>query len=239
MNWRLTLALALVVTASAGLGAVSTARADDDIDSGPRWSGFYLGVDVGTASPGVSFTHTDSTGIDAMHQSGSGGALGLEGGMQRQWGNVVGGLDVSFTDTVRIDAKEESPTAPTRTRESAVRELWAFTARLGYAHDNWMIFGKAGFATADIDQTNILTVSQAQVSEFKARGNGVIVGGGFEYALYPNVIFGSEYDWVKLSAADLLAPTTLAPGAPVGETDTGISADMFVGKARFIFKMDP
>ena len=239
MTWRLNLAFGVALAASTGLGAISSAWADDDVDSGPRWSGVYLGVDVGTAAPGISFTHTDSTGIDAMHQSGSGGALGLEGGIERQWGNIVGGLDVSFTDTVRIDGKEESPTAPTRSRETAVRELWALTARLGYVHDNWMIFGKAGYATADIDQTNIVTVSQAQISEFQARGYGVIVGGGFEYALYSNVIFGSEYDWVTLSAADLLAPTTLAPGALLGETDTAISANMFVGKARFIFKMDP
>lgn len=239
MTWRLNMAACLALAASAVPGAMSAARADDDFDNGPRWSGYYLGVDVGTAMPTASFTHTDATGVDAMRQSGSGGALGLEFGVQKQWGNVVAGLDVSFTDTVRIDAKDESPTKADRTRASAVRELWALTARLGYVHSNWMIFAKAGWATADIDQVNTLTTTQAQISEFAARGNGVIVGGGFEYALYPNVIFGSEYDWANLSAADMLAPTTLAPGAPVGETDTSICAGVFVGKARFIFKMDP
>lgn len=241
MTLKLTIALCLALGATCGLGPASTAWADDYGDDAPEltWTGFYMGVDVGGTRPSVGYSHKDAKGLDVLQQNGTGWGMGLELGAQRQWGSLVAGLEGSFNDTVDNAVKQDSPTNTDRTRESAIRSLFAFTARLGLAHGNWMIYGKGGWANAEVDQANIQTSTQLRISEFNGRANGWTVGGGFEYALYPSVIFGTEYDWVRLNPGDRLTPSFLVPGAPAGETDTAMSADLQIAKARFVFKIDP
>ena len=235
MSMRLALALSAILS----LCAAPAARADDDGGDESPWSGFYLGADAGLTRTNLSYTHSETGSVDDLSQTSIGRAMGLEIGWQRQWGHVVAGVDASFTDLAHVEAKDESPTQTGRTRTSAARELWAVTARLGYVHQNWMIFAKAGWANADLDQVNIVTVSKARISEFGGRANGALIGGGFEYALYPSVILGSEYDWVSLSSGGTLTPSFQAPGVPADEADTNVSASLFVSKARLIFKIAP
>src|SRR5262245_28271855 len=155
------LALAIAVFASASLAARADGRPDVVYTPGPPpcttcdaaylgydWGGFYAGGHLG-----MGFARGEWTiiGPGLLEHNSSGIAGGVQLGWQKQWGNLVTGVEVSFTG---LDADITSHTAflgDEVTRTTQVSNLVSVTGRLGYAQDNLLAYVKAGYASADVD----------------------------------------------------------------------------------------
>ncbi len=123
------------------------------------------------------------------------GGFGVRLGYDWQSGNVVYGLvaDVSGVD-VRdsVSGFSTTPAAYTFTRQ--VDTLASIRARLGYVVNDWLIYGTAGYAWAEIDRTFATTNA---LNSFAATdgddGSGAQYGLGFEKRINDRWKVGVEY----------------------------------------------
>lgn len=236
MNALRLLALGTAICASGGLVARADGRPEPVVYTpqppiccevayfGYDWSGFYLG-----GHAGVAFTASEWSilGPGLLEHSVSGFAGGAQIGLQKQWANIVAGIEISYT---ALDADITSRTlffGPV-TRTSDVSNLVLVTGRLGYAQDNMLAYAKAGYATADVE-LGFRLPGTATAGTSSDREQGWTAGVGLEYAIRDNIILGLEYNYVRLNVDDrVLAPTTIV-------TDNG-GIDLQSILARISFK---
>jgi outer membrane immunogenic protein len=197
---------------------------------GYDWSGLYLGGHAGMAFMGSQWT---IAGPGQIEHSGNGFAGGVQIGLQKQWGNMVAGLEVSYTG---LDADVTSHTSflgvPV-TRSSEVSNLILVTGRLGYANDNLLAYAKAGYATADVD-FGFTFGGTATAGSSSEREHGWTAGVGLEYAIRDNIILGIEYNFVHLNADDrVLAPS------PVVAVDGDVDVQSILARVSFKFGARP
>jgi outer membrane immunogenic protein len=130
--------------------------------------------------------------------------------------------------------------------QTRVGELFLATARLGYAWDRWLAYGKGGFASAEIKtafQATVLTTvvqgvqlptgttfagqSSGSSSE---RQPGWTLGAGLEYMVTRNVTFGVEYNFINLQ------DRTQTAGATISENILGTIKNV---TAPISYRVDP
>ena len=178
----------------------------------PIWSGFYIGIHGGYGwgeadyinnFPGYVIPGPIGT---AFSHDIDGGKVGGHVGFNWQWNQIVLGLEGSGTWT-DIGRTVTSPFAPlTDTFTTEIRALGTITPRLGIAAGNALFYVKGGVAFGDIETratSNVLGVPVfVDASETRI---GWTVGGGLEYAVTPNWIFGIEgnyYDFGDVNVRD-------------------------------------
>jgi outer membrane immunogenic protein len=237
MNALRLLALGTAICASGGLVARADGRPEPVIYTpkppiccevayfGYDWSGFYLG-----GHAGVAFTASEWSilGPGLLEHSASGFAGGAQIGLQKQWANIVAGIEVSYTGLDGDITSHTSFLGTPVTRSSDVSNLLLVTGRLGYAQDNMLAYVKAGYATADVE-FGFRLPGTATAGSSSDREDGWTAGVGFEYAIRDNIILGIEYNYVRLKVDDrVLAPTTIV-------TDNG-GIDLQSILARISFK---
>jgi outer membrane immunogenic protein len=175
-----------------------------------NWSGIYLGGHLGYSWSGESATFTgiglggslDPKGFLAGGQIGANwqvGALvfGIEGDLS--WTNASGSTTIAGT-LVNADHN------------------WYGTAtgRLGYAWNNWLLYGKGGAAWMNADYST-------PAGSIKATRNGWIVGGGIEYGLAPNWSAKIEYDYLDLGTDVLMVPPSTKVDTQVHTLKMGLN----------------
>jgi outer membrane immunogenic protein len=185
------------------------------------WTGCYIGGHAGGGWSGARWTNIETTapwadfqtpgeGI-SYHASGrtGGGQIGCNYQFDRQW---VLGIEGTFSGAgikgSRLDTTFGSRDDIYATKVTA---LYSITGRLGYAWNNWLFYGKGGFAAA---RTNWAAVNTTPVSlgfpdmilPIPAAGHaklwhqGGLIGAGIEYAVSPNFILGVEYNFIALNS---------------------------------------
>jgi outer membrane immunogenic protein len=128
------------------------------------WSGSYLGVSGGGAW-GNAVVRNDLTGADQTPRMDlSGGIIGLTSGFNIQRGPVVFGLEGDISATNKKGSAVEFP--PNAAFHNEVREHWlsTFRGRIGYAHDNWLLYATGGGALANVENT-IGSVAVGEISD--------------------------------------------------------------------------
>jgi outer membrane immunogenic protein len=77
----------------------------------------------------------------------------------------------------------------------------SIAARIGFARDNWLVYGKAGYAGARVKVSVIdnlaPNVGSGDASDWNS---GWTVGAGIEYGLTTNIVLGIEYNYLRLGA---------------------------------------
>ena len=134
----------------------------------------------GSVSPGNYCTHQPWYKVDYFEFGKDDGASFLGGahlGYNWQYGATVFGIegDVSFADQVDY--------------------LATLRARLGYAHENLLLYATAGVAFAGFDDSTFKATALEEHYEFESDGDrkvGFVIGGGLEYKLRPNWSVGVE-----------------------------------------------
>ena len=187
------------------------------------WSGLYIGANVGgaradsvwtnTASSAASATFPDLLAGDRTSQSTSGWIGGGHIGLNHQSGNLVFGLEVSYSGTGLTGKSVSGPGLFSQQDDNfttKIQSLVLLTGRIGAAWDRALIYGKGGFAWADVKTSIVDTSGPLQGSgSDSARFYGWTVGTGLEYALSNNLIIGAEYDYIRLgSESQRLGGTT-------------------------------
>jgi len=174
------------------------------------WSGCYIGGQAGGGWSHSNWTNRVSEvpwadfnpgdGI-SYHASGwiGGGQLGCNYQIDRQWvlgieGTIAGaGIKGSRLDTVFGQQDD--------TYSNKITALYTITGRLGYAWNDWMLYGKGGFASARVDWAAVDTSGVNQgAGQASLWHQGWTVGAGLDHALSSGFIVGIEYGYVGLNA---------------------------------------
>jgi outer membrane immunogenic protein len=206
----------------------------------PMWSGFYIGIhggygwgeaDYSVFAP--SFFAPVAGG--AFSHDIDGGMVGGHVGFNWQWNQLVLGLEGAGTWT-NIRGTVASPFFPvTDSFRTEINAIGTITPRLGFAAGNALFYVKGGLAVGSID-----TSARSTLGGLTTFGNdetrvGWTVGGGLEYAVSPNWIFGIEgnyYDFGDVEARGVTVGTL--PGF-VGSYDTDVTAWSVLGRVSYKF----
>jgi outer membrane immunogenic protein len=177
---------------------------------GYDWSGFYAGgfagygwADVDVSEDGPPFYNGDDFSYDT-----DGVYFGTLLGYQRQWGNFVLGLeaeigrlefedDEQFPDFQGVAGREGDSVASVD-----VDTFGNLSGRLGLAWNNWMVYGKGGFAFADVEvryddpnPTGITLLTGVQEDDWLF---GWTAGGGVEVGFWSGWTVRGEYMYTDL-----------------------------------------
>jgi outer membrane immunogenic protein len=213
----------LVLIAAIGVVGLSTSAGAADLPakvpavmptyvSAYNWSGFYIGGNFGYGNTDADWTNKESspaaTFFDAVPgDTFSHGMSGIMGGGQigynYQAGQWVFGIE-AMLDAAAIKGSYDYTSAFAAADdqfEARIDSLLTVTARLGYAWDNVLFYGKAGIATARIKAS-----VTDDVPAFTGAGNdsqwrtGPTVGVGIEYGITRNLSLAVEYDYTHLGS---------------------------------------
>lgn len=176
------------------------------------WSGLYIGASVGWVSLNdVNFRFEHAP---IVQQPGDADNLILGGhiGIQHQWGQIVVGLEASYSGVPSDnDPAKGICTNPSYDCNVYFRQLFTIGPRLGWAPSNqWMAFVTGGYAAAWLNGETIRRDNGFQEANSSARHEGWYVGGGFDWNLHSNWILGLEYQHVFLD--DVKRPFQPAAG---------------------------
>jgi outer membrane immunogenic protein len=188
-----------------------------------NWTGIYIGANVGYGTGKQDPLGLFSNDFDRFDYTLSGGMIGGTFGAQIQSGHVVLGLegDVDWTSmsgagsgsVVKLGVLQGMGTIA-----SKVSGIDTLRARVGYAYDNWLLYGTAGVAltndTASFTQTvgfacNNGIVPCSSKADWHA---GVAAGAGIEYGITQNLSAKVEYLWVGAGAVDTLKENMVRAG---------------------------
>jgi outer membrane immunogenic protein len=140
-----------------------------------NWTGFYIGAMGG-------YAQENSSGIGTL----SGGFAGGTAGYNWQTGNLVLGVeaDAAWAD---VGASVLGGLAGVSDK---IRDMGTVRGRIGYAFDQFLIYGTGGYAWAD----NRLTATALRVSLSESQfHSGWTAGAGVEFMFAPKWSFKAEY----------------------------------------------
>ena len=201
-----------------------------------NWSGFYIGGNVGGVFSGLSASDTlRSNFTSTTSQSFLGGG---QVGVNWEFGpGVVIGAEADF-DWLPNTKNTITATAPGgATAVTAINNRWLtlVDARLGYAWDRFMVYGKGGGAFAGVSNSNG-TVNGTNVNiSGPGSVSGWTVGVGVEYAFWGNWSVKAEYDFVRLSSATYTVPATAAAFAGDTISSNNRQLNMFMVGLNYKF----
>lgn len=219
---RLAIALFAVTGLSVGCGQITFA-ADMPVKA-PKippapigvynWSGFYVGAQLGggwgepnwtnRTDPALAMFFADYVAGQGFNHTVSGIIGGAQVGYNWQTGPLVFGLEASYSGA-DIKGTSRSPVGGADDNfEARIRSLILATGRVGYAWNNWLFYGKGGYAGADVSTSVSDTVGvfafQLGAGSDRQWHSGWTAGVGLEYAITSNWIVGIEYDYVSLQS---------------------------------------
>jgi outer membrane immunogenic protein len=175
-----------------------------------NWSGFYVGVHGGGGWN--RFTGTDPTipGDPGSSVNGSGAVAGGQIGGNYQIGNVVLGVEGTYAWS-DIKVNDGGPFGGGAGLTVTLKNDYLATAaaRLGYAFDRVLIYGKGGaaFTRDKLSADNGLAGALAGSATGSFDRTGWIAGTGIEWAFVQNWSVKAEYNYMRFGQITE-APTT-------------------------------
>jgi outer membrane immunogenic protein len=225
-------ALTLIVGAVSA-GAVSIADAADlpvpaplYVPASPayNWTGFYLGGNLGAAGNNVGVSDTNGNSFPSTL------SISFLGGGQA-------GANYEFSNGIVIGAEARLDWLPTRNAITALNGpssatvtisnqwLTLATARLGYAWDRLLVYGKVGGAFVGANAPSLAATTAGATSAVPLAGSpsnwGWTAGAGIEWAFYGNWSTRMELDCIELASRTFTTSAT----APFPVTGDSISLD--------------
>jgi outer membrane immunogenic protein len=235
---------------------VGTAAADgprpyaigvSDLQGVTDWSGFYAGGQVGGAWNSTDWTQTNANifntngaillGRDSSFDSSS-AIGGIFGGYSIQSGHWVFGMEGEW-NAVNLSDTQPSPFFPaTDTYKAEVDWLASIEGRVGYAWDNWLVYGRGGWAIGGIKMDLNSTLGTQPSASEDTWADGWTAGGGAEYMLWNNVAIGLEYEYTELNTHGETVGCTgcgtgVGLGTPIVSNDIAIQSVM--ARASYYF----
>jgi outer membrane immunogenic protein len=219
------------------------------------WTGCYVGGHVGgirndsslssyATGTGVPAAQTVATSFSysADHTSFTGG---VQYGCNYQTGNWVFGLDSSFSwagidQTISVN-HPGVPALAAYTETVSQRLDWYSTtrARIGWAHDRWMVFVAGGLATGRVKSSFTADFTLAFPQFYTGSGSetryGWTLGGGLEYALSQNWFLRGEYLYVDLGDFNYIS-TWVGAAPSVGRFVTDVDTKFHVARLALSYR---
>lgn len=174
-----------------------------------RWSGFYLGANLGGIwSDGrITDTASGTTWTDSQSNFTGGGQLGYN----YQIRNFVIGVEAGMNwGSAGVTSQQLSIPSSGIVQASASNDwVGTLSARAGFAADNWLFYGKAGGAWAH-GTTRVANLTTGVTADTSDTTSGWLAGGGIEYALNRNWTARLDYSYIGLN--DRTGPGPLGNG---------------------------
>jgi outer membrane immunogenic protein len=169
-------------------------------DYGYDWSGLYLGLQAGIVGADSDYDiDLGDFGSASVSENDFGAIGGAHVGYNYQMGNgLVLGAEADFQATSLGDDLGYD-----------VDYLGTATAKVGYAVDRILVYGKGGFAYGHVDGENVDDLSIE--SDWKT---GYTLGAGLAIGITDSISIRTEYNYVDLDSSDIRFE-----GDKVGETD--------------------
>ncbi len=218
----------------------------------PWWTGFYLGINGGAAAmsnPSMSYVDGAINAITPIDVTGSSSTSGIAGfhagynyqmsnnllfGIEGDWdwtnlkSSAAPGIICSNLFGMRGQCGGVSNLTDNAFLQTQVNWLASVRGRLGYVWNQWMVYGTAGVAFADVGYTgNIFCTGvvptlcpggpgQTLRSNASETRVGAVLGAGAEFKPTRNWVFGAEYLFYHFdgSATSAGGYTFNATGAP-------------------------
>jgi outer membrane immunogenic protein len=204
----------LVSAQAADLPPAPSYKAPMTVQQVYNWTGFYIGVNGGWGWGTQDPLNIITNRFDSLSQSISGGVAGGTVGAQIQSGHVVLGLEADL-DWANIKGSGTFiPTiggVPLGVFNATTNINWESTARVrvGFANDNWLLYGTGGLALLGA-KTTLTTPGGAAVCGGvfanctpTDRQFGAALGGGLEYGFTPNLSAKLEYLYIAAASLEI------------------------------------
>jgi outer membrane immunogenic protein len=230
---------ALVATGSALLGGSASADGySRPLGYAPEpfvsWTGFYIGAHAGGAWSDVDWANVSLTG-ERVTNDDSGFIGGGQIGYNKQFGSVVVGVEGTVS-WASLDNSFRSVVNPDVTYSTNIHTIVTATGRLGYAGDKWLVYGKAGWAGAQVDVSgrDVALPDSFSIDDWR---NGWTVGTGIDYKLTRNISLGVEYSYIDLGSQNF-ASVTRQFGFPLTIRDHDTQIQSVTARLNFQFNRD-
>jgi outer membrane immunogenic protein len=167
------------------------------------WEGFYVGGHIGYGWSTVDYLFPVDTYYNLIADIGKPFSVAPDGvlggfhvGYNWQYGNWVIGIEGSY-DFSNIKNRRVGVFAifPEDVYSTRLRSVYSVTGRVGWAVNQWLFYGKGGWAGSKFD-LYIVSGNPGPGIVVDLNGNlqGWTAGAGIEYMIQPNIILGLEYD---------------------------------------------
>jgi len=161
------------------------------------WSGFYIGGHGGFAWSRLKFTFTDDLDNDeAFRFSPSSFIGGGQVGLLQQYDKWVLGFEGTWS---ALDLNGAAPSTVSAGQSTSIKidQIATATVRFGAIWDQALLYGKAGYAAANINIHSSDPVAGLTADSTRWR-SGWTVGTGFDYMLFRNIVVGAEFDFYNI-----------------------------------------
>jgi outer membrane immunogenic protein len=188
-----------------------------------NWTGFYVGGQAGggwyssqttIVAGGTNFP----AGFVDNKINGDGFLGGGYAGFNYQINQFVIGIDgdYSWADLTGSGSDISPINGGPTNKNDKVKWIATMTGRVGYAVNNWLFFGKGGWAWAGFDgNSSSFSVAGANTSNStnSETRDGWTLGTGVEWGFLPHWSAKLEYDYVKFNTSNFnITSTSVATG---------------------------
>jgi outer membrane immunogenic protein len=173
------------------------------------WSGFYIGGDAGWQGSKIGLSDPNG-GLITFAPHHDSFAVGAHVGAQRQWGQLVLGVEGGYTAGFGRASLGLTPgpliffPGLTGTGNASLKDIWSVGGRAGWAMGNWMPYIAGGYANGTF-KFNAQDLAATAFQHGSATPDGAYIGGGIDWAFTNNWIFGVEYRHYGFSAKTVIA----------------------------------
>src|SRR5262249_7403756 len=204
------------------------------------WTGVYLGIQAGAAWGDTRWTFPAVESFNTVSGqnfliSESAPIFGGYVGANYQIHNLVLGAEFSYAENGEVGRVTGPLTAfPFDQYKVTVPDLLTLVGRLGYAHNQFLFYGKVGYASSRVElAANSAIGVTAHASQ---RESGWTIGGGFDARIISNILFGVEYSYIGLPGGRFTAVTGgTAPGAPFSADIAAAEAQTVMARFSILF----
>jgi outer membrane immunogenic protein len=222
---------AAVVSAIANITVAGGANAQD-----AKWGGFHAGIHVGKGWADVTAVRIDATNTFPAGFTTDRTYNGMTGGghLGYDWNfsNIVIGIEGDHTaGNLNSSLASASPLVAGRTSltESQLKHISTLTGRLGYAHQDWLLYTRAGVAWTSVSTQGPVVNAASTVlnmNELDYSRTGWLVGAGTEWALAKNLALRAEYNYMNFGKGEVTNFSTSATSGVVttSRLDTELSS---------------
>jgi outer membrane immunogenic protein len=221
-------ALALAALSAPAFAAESSADMPTKAEFAARWSGLYVGGQIGALWSDET-RDTIEPLTEVFSHSGSGWLGGAHVGYDYQFApSLLIGVEGAFSGT-SLSKNSPSVVFPPSGYETDVDWLATLTGRLGYVSGSWLVYARGGYAATSV---NFIGTTPGDSVSVGGTRNGWTLGGGVEYMLNRNFSVGVEYNHYDFGTKHYLSQTV--GGHPL-DADVAFRLDSAMLRASFRF----
>ena len=168
-----------------------------------RWSGPYVGVNIGHGSAdfGSSATDTKGGGISLSDSFDANGVFGgIQAGYNYRIGNFFVGVEADLNNSDFSASSKASLGSLSLATSASIDWFATARARAGFANNAMLVYVTGGFAFGGIDYDATVKSGKSTFHLSEDARVGYVLGAGMEFALRSNWSLKLEYQYLNFGS---------------------------------------